>query len=96
MKNFLSGLEELIARIVSLIFSLLFFVVLISQKLPTSNNDQSWQKIFFILFSFWFAYEAIAYVLFILFKFFANRQTNSNSTEIQLDEADKNPPSINL
>lgn len=99
MKNFLSGLEELMARIVSLVFSLLFFVVWISQKLPTSNTDQSWQKVFFILFSFWFAYETIAYVLFILFKFFATRQINSTANENKLekqDEINKNNTSINL
>jgi|GEM_PF-5483837 len=91
MKEFISGLEEVVARTVSLVITMLIFIAYI---LGNPFVVPRWQEIALFLLGFWFAYEIIGYILFMLFKFFANKQAQvlaaktSESVEMQEPPAD--------
>ncbi len=74
-KEFLSGLEETFARFISFFINLSFFAIF------SLTKNENWKidnfTILLILCIFWFSYELISYILFVIFKFFSNKETNS-------------------
>ena len=97
MKEFLSGLEEVVARIVSLVITML---ISIAYTLGNPFNQPKWQEIALFLLGFWFAYEIIGYILFTLFRFFASKKTPGDDgtiPEISEDsQENSDTPQINL
>lgn len=91
MKEFISGLEEIVARMVALVITMLIFI---AYTLGNPFIQPRWQEIALFLLGFWFAYEIIGYILFMLFKFFANKQAqvmeskNSDPLETQQPPTD--------
>ena len=83
-KQFLTGLEETIARIVSLILTLAFFALYFGNKTPISFD---WYSLIGVLAIFWLVYEALAYILFLVFSFFSERTNQGNNTNVAQDTA---------
>ena len=77
-KQFFSGLEEALARLVGVILSLTFFLIYIW---AVNGVSLSWLQAFFAFGLFWLVYEAIAFGLFILFDFFAKKSESETSTK---------------
>ena len=90
-RSFISGLEELVARIVSLALSLVFFVVYVYAAEELVIN---WQSVISFLLIFWLIYETLAYLLYIIFRFFGdNTKTGSGLTiPVHEDETDGGLP----
>ncbi len=79
IKHFLDGLEETIARIVSLLLSLTFFALYFGGKAPVFTD---WYGLIGVLALFWLVYESVSYLLYIVFNFFSaksGKDDNSNS-----------------
>jgi len=77
-KQFFSGLEEALARLVGVILTLTFFLIYIW---AVNGVSLSWLQAFFAFGLFWLVYEAIAFGLFILFDFFAKKSESETSTK---------------
>ena len=84
-KHFLDGLEETIARIVSLILGLAFFGLYFGNKTPIFFD---WYSLIGVLALFWLVYEAVAYLLFVVFSFFSAR---ANKVENQISNPESMP-----
>jgi uncharacterized membrane protein len=80
MKNrkFFAGLEEVLARILGLCVTLVFFAVYVSAK-TTINTD--WYGIIGYLSLFWLIYEVLSYILFIAFAYFSRDNMEMKSPE---------------
>jgi len=83
-KQFLSGLEETIARFASLILSVLFFSIYI---VAVEQVSLDWKSASLALAFFWFVYELIAFILFTVFKFFGDKNS-SNSGDSNSNKSD--------
>jgi uncharacterized membrane protein len=89
-QNFLAGLEETIARIISLILTLTFYGLYFGSKTPVLFD---WYTLIGILALFWLVYEALAYLLFVVFNFFSKNKNNSDDksadqVKFAVDEAE--------
>lgn len=73
-KNFLDGLEETIARIVSLVITLTFFGLFYGSKTPVSLD---WYSLIGVLALFWLVYESVSYLLYVVFNFFSSKNQKS-------------------
>lgn len=73
VKDFFAGLEEVASRLLSLVFTIVFFLIYI---LARSNQEMTvnWYKMFVILGLFWLVYETLGYVLFSIFKYFGKQK----------------------
>jgi Na+(H+)/acetate symporter ActP len=89
--SFISGLEELVARIVSLFFSVVFFAV---YSYAGGEITVNWQSLISYLLIFWLVYEGLSYVLYIIFKFFGDNtpKTPTGLTIPIEDEEDTSLP----
>lgn len=83
MKEFISGLEEAVARMASLVTTLL---ISIAYTLGNPFNQPKWQEIALFLVGFWFTYEVISYILFTLFKFFSTKKAESEKPTIEIEQ----------
>jgi hypothetical protein len=81
-KQFLSGLEETIARFGSLVLTVLLFSIYI---VAVEQITFDWRSGSISLAFFWFVYELIAFILFTMFKFFGEKNQSNNSTA-QIEE----------
>lgn len=89
-QNFLAGLEETIARFISLILTLTFYGLYFGSKTPVLFD---WYTLIGILALFWLVYEALAYLLFVVFNFFSknkNRKDEKSADQVNfaMDEAE--------
>jgi uncharacterized membrane protein len=80
MKNrkFFAGLEEVLARILGLCVTLVFFAVYVSAK-GTILAD--WYGIIGYLSLFWLIYEILSYILFIAFAYFSRDNNEIKSPD---------------
>lgn len=76
-KSFIAGLEELVARVVSLVLSILFFTV---YTYATGVLSVNWQSMVTYLLLFWLLYEALSFILYTIFKFFGDGTTPNGLT----------------
>lgn len=81
-KNFISGLEEMIARFVALIISIACFTIYASARGTLSLDPSGLAGIIGL---FWLLYEIIAYILFIIFSFFSKERINTNATDSEAE-----------
>ena len=94
MQDFISGLEEIVARLVALVTTML---ITIAYTLGNPFNQPKWQEIALFVLGFWFAYEVIGYILFRLFKFFAAKKNPATSTtNTEIDTPTDNNPNISI
>jgi hypothetical protein len=77
-RNFFAGLEEVLARILGLCVTLVFFAVYVSAK-GTILAD--WYGIVGYLSLFWLIYEMLSYILFIAFAYFSRDDEKIKSPE---------------
>jgi hypothetical protein len=89
-KSFLAGLEESLARIISVALTVLIGGVYVSGRdglnLQVVDSMQ-------LLGAFWLVYEILSYIFFLMFKFFAGSQEKSeDSSENSLMEASEEKP----
>ena len=89
-QNFLAGLEETIARFISLILTLTFYGLYFGSKTPVLFD---WYTLIGILALFWLVYEALAYLLFVVFNFFSKNKNNkeeksADQVNFAMDEAE--------
>jgi|GEM_PF-3604580 len=73
-KSFLSGLEELLARVVSLVLTLLFFVIYALSNSQSLTLD--WFQLAVHLSIFWIVYETLALIFFQTFLFFSTKSVD--------------------
>lgn len=73
-RNFFSGLEEVVARLISFLVSVTFFVIYIAGQ---GKFDLDWYKAAIVLGFFWILYELISYILFLILSFFSKKTENS-------------------
>ena len=75
-KNFFAGLEEIVARLIALFFTLLGYVIyMLSSGITDSNlSVLDWKEMVIFLLVFWFCYELLGYFLFLILNFFSNRK----------------------
>jgi hypothetical protein len=80
MKNrkFFAGLEEVLARLLGLGVTLVFFAVYVSAK-GTILAD--WYGIIGYLSLFWLIYEILSYILFLAFAFFSRDDKDEKPVE---------------
>lgn len=70
-KNFLSGLEEIFARVFGFLAVSIVFLVFVYAR-GFLNLD--WYSTAGLLSLFWILYELLSYILFLLFAFFSKKQ----------------------
>jgi uncharacterized membrane protein len=78
-QNFLAGLEETIARFISLIFTITFYGLYFGSKTPVLFD---WYTLIGILALFWLVYEALAYLLFVVFNFFSKNKNHKDENSV--------------
>lgn len=81
--SFIAGLEELVARIISLILSILFFAV---YSLAVGDITVNWTSIVSYMLIFWVVYEGLAYILYLIFKFFGGNNKPGDGLTLPIDE----------
>jgi predicted membrane protein len=82
-KAFFAGSEEVIARLVSLFISLLFFAIYMVAKVSVVIDMY---RLLTFLSIFWVVYEILAYILFMIFKFFSKAEEKMVSAEPNLQQ----------
>jgi hypothetical protein len=88
-KNYFAGMEETVGRFLSFFATLVFFSIYILSK-DTNVLILDWSKLMIHLAIFWFVYELIGYILFlILIQFSKNKtkQAELNIPPITLQES---------
>ena len=78
-KSFYTGFEEMVSRFVSLVLSLSFFSIYILAKSTDLLLD--WNKLTIHLLVFWFVYEVLSYILFIIFCQFSKNKVISSDVK---------------
>ena len=73
-KQFFAGTEEVIARLVSLCITLLFFAI---YALAKTTFYLDIYTLLTVLGIFWVVYEIFSYILFAIFKFFSKPEQNT-------------------
>jgi hypothetical protein len=81
--SFIAGLEELVARIVSLFFSVVFFVVF---TYASGEITITWQSLISYLLIFWLIYESLSYILYLIFKFFGDNNKDKDGLTLPIDD----------
>lgn len=83
-KSFFAGMEEVLARICSLVLTLVFFLIFI---LTRGELEVEWRTLSVILLIFWLVYEILSLMFFNAFRYFSNNQEalKSNKTAIQVE-----------
>jgi len=76
--SFFSGLEEVVARLISFLVSVTFFVIYIAGQ---GKLELDWYKAAIILGFFWILYELISYILFLILSFFSRKTETESQTE---------------
>lgn len=80
--QFIAGMEEAVARLVSLALLLVF--VLIFSLAKSENIVLGWQQVLFYVLILWLVYEVLAYILYSVFSFFSRTQSVSKTTEAEI------------
>jgi hypothetical protein len=84
--SFFAGSEEVVARFVSLIITIIGFGI---YSLSKDQNGLQWNSLLALLGIFWFVYELSALILFTLFRFFVGKGDGEEDvidTEIKEDK----------
>jgi hypothetical protein len=88
--NFLSGMEEAVARFLSLIVSLIFFSINLLSKTP-QQIALDWKDLMIYLGVFWLVYEFCAFFLFlVLIQFSKNKNLQNELDKANLESKDEN------
>ncbi len=82
-KKYFGGLEGIIAKLVSLIITVVFFAI---YNLTSDKLEASWFELTGILLLFWLIYEILGYVLFLFFVFFGNNRFERIDEEVEEDK----------
>ncbi len=91
--NFLAGLEEAFARLLSAIFTTLLFVVFALGNPPVVDNLTTTEIIIY-LGLFWIVYESLSYLFFFLFVFFNRRGAGSNQEKDTLNTSESDTDAV--
>jgi len=76
--TFFAGLEEFIARLISVCVTIVFFVIYI---LAGGNQlTLAWTDALGFLALFWLVYESVAFILFLMFRFFSSSQSSAQQS----------------
>jgi energy-converting hydrogenase Eha subunit H len=87
--NFLSGMEEAVARFLSLIVSLIFFSINLLSKTP-QQIELDWKNLMIYLGIFWLVYEFCAFFLFlVLIQFSKNKNLQNELNKANLESKDE-------
>ena len=73
IKNYFAGMEETVGRFLSFFATLVFFSIYILSK-DTNTLTLDWSKLMIHLTIFWFVYELIGYVLFLILMQFSKNK----------------------
>jgi hypothetical protein len=75
IKNYFSGMEETVGRFLSFFATLVFFSIYILSKEGNIIPNLDWSKLMIHLAIFWFVYELLGYILFmVLLQFSKNKK----------------------
>jgi hypothetical protein len=74
IKNYFAGMEETVGRFLSFFATLVFFSIYILSK-DTNTLTLDWSKLMIHLAIFWFVYELIGYILFLILMQFSKNKT---------------------
>ncbi len=86
-KSFFAGLEEIFARLLGLVLTIIFFLIYI---VAIQELILDWRQALILLTIFWLVYETVSLILFSVFRFFAKQKEGSDQVEVK----DKNEPNI--
>lgn len=81
-KSFLSGLEEVVARIAGLILTLVFFIIYATSRTTVTLD---WYGLTAHLIIFWIIYEIVSYILFVIFRFFSKNQGKIDTNPLPIN-----------
>ena len=94
--NFFAGMEEAVARFLSLVVSLIFFSINILSQNP-QRISFDWKNSMIYLAIFWFIYEFCAYFLFlVLIQFSKNKNLQKELEKNKAEEKKTEEPLENL
>jgi hypothetical protein len=91
IKNYFAGMEETVGRFLSFFATLVFFSIYILSK-DTNTLLLDWSKLMIHLTIFWFVYELIGYILFlILMQFSKNKMKQAEINIPPISTQESNP-----
>jgi hypothetical protein len=91
--NFLSGLEELVARLISLVLITAMFAVYSAGKSEPLQVEST--KLILILLLYWFAYEVVSFVFFMILKRFSSSNQYQNIIVVEKNQEISTSNTIN-
>jgi hypothetical protein len=90
IKNYFSGMEEAVARLVSFFATLVFFSVYILSK-DVQKISLDWSQLMIHLAVFWFVYELVGYFLFMVLLQFSKNKVPSKPKGYDIKDTNSNP-----
>jgi hypothetical protein len=95
IKNYFAGMEETVGRFLSFFATLVFFSIYILSK-DTNTLTLDWSKLMIHLTIFWFVYELISYVLFLILMQFSKNKIKQSEINIPPTPIQESNPEDNL
>jgi hypothetical protein len=82
-KNYFAGMEETVGRFLSFFATLVFFsIYILSKDKDNYSLSLDWSRLMIHLAIFWFVYELIGYILFLILMQFSKNKTKQSGVSI--------------